>query len=489
MNITREKRILRFIKSKYNNTNIIRYFEFLLPKVSPVGEIPNYAAIHNSLKDILFNGSSAILLEVYMTLLNDNIIKLVGNTLVINCYSLSFLSKAEDELRFNNTRPYKKSIEGQQELSETMNSWSKVSYKVSLNQNNINAAISELILGVKCPRYFLPYLTGKPLTQDEINSLSPGELIKEEARRNLSKECIMLLLSYMAICNYNGIIPYFNIYSVSIYLIDKVFEANTKNLSTLYLCHSKLLELGFVEYCPEGLKIANYTDSFGRNKNYVIIPHIIFKKQFKKMHIGSMRLFFEWIFMLNNGEDGNKNLGANKKIYFRAYTTEWNTVGEKERYRSILAWLRKRCKAEVKDLICSEDEFTDLCEIFNITINNKGILCISIRENYYISKRYERKLRMTFDAVDRFKRKAEYIRKLLLSCCTFKYTEHDLSSFTQILRNERNNVIRYIIKNLEIIYKTKKEYNGKPIDDLPGYLAAIYRKYKSLGHLEWNPGL
>lgn len=488
MNITREKRIIRFIENKYDNANVTKYIEFLLSQVNSFGEIPNYPAIHSKIKDILFNGSSAILTEIYITLLNDNIIRLNGTTLIINCYSVSFLTKAEDELRFNNKRPYKKQVEGQQEFSKIMNSWAKISYKVNLDQNNINASISELILGVKCPRYFLPYLTGKRLTEEEINSLSPEELLKEEARRNLSKECILLLLSYMAICNYNGIIPYFNIYSVSNYLIEKVFDSGTKNLSTLYLCHNKLLELGFVRNCSEGLQIVNYANSFGKNKNYVVIPHIIFKRQFKKMHIGSMRLFFEWVFMLNNGECSNKNLGAKKKIYFRAFTTEWNTVSEKEKYKSILSWLRKRCKAEVKDLICPDDDFTKLNEIFNITINEKGILCISIRENYYISKRYERKLRMTFDAVHRFKRKAEYIRKILLSC-TFKYTEHDLSSFTQILRNERNNIIRYIIMNLEIIYKTKKEYNGKPIENLPAYLAAIYRKYKSVGHLQWNPEL
>lgn len=488
MNITRDKRILRYINKKYGNGSIYKYFEYLLPLASCSGKINNYFSIHSSLKDILYNGSATELSETYILLLNDGLIKLSGTTLIINCYSLSVLSQLEDELRFNSTRPYRKQMEGQQELSDILKPWNNVSNKVGIDPNEINASISERILGVKCPRYFLPYLSGKPLKSDEINSLAPDALLNEEARRNLTDECIMLLIAYLAICKGDGVIYDFNTYAVSKYIIDNVFDGKTKCLSTMYLCHDRLIELGFVRSISDGgLEIVNYKESFGKNKNYVVIPYVVFKRKFKKLRIGSKRLFFEWIFMLNNGEDGNQNIGAKKKIYYRAYTTEWNTPKEKEKYKSVLVWLRKRCRAEIKDLICSEDDFTDLNQIFNITINNTGSLCISIRENYYISKRYERKLRMSFDAVDRFKRKSEYIRKMLLSHCTFTFTDHDLSSFTQILKHESNHVIKYILKNLEIIYKTKKEFKGKPINSLPGYLAAIYNKYKSVGNLEWNP--
>ena len=340
MNITRDKRILRFIKNKYDNPSIQKYIEFLLPRVSAGGEILNYFSIHNQLKDILFNGSSAELTDIYIRLLNDGIMKLAGTTLILNCYSSSFLSLAEDELRFNSTRQYRKQLEGQQELAVVFDKWDKAIQKVDIDPKQISAAMSELLLGVKCPRYFLPYLAGKLLSQEELQSLSPSELSAEEARRNLSKECIMLLVSYFAICNHDGVIPYFNIHSVSQYLIEKVFEGNTKCLSTLYLCHNQLLELGFVQVVPDGLLISHYAEAFGKSKNYVIIPHVVFKRHFKRLHIGSMRLFFEWIFMLNNGEDGNRNHGAGKKIYYRAYTTDWNTPGEKKKYKSVLAWLR-----------------------------------------------------------------------------------------------------------------------------------------------------
>lgn len=479
MKLKKKDRIIKYLFDRGYSRELILYVTALL-EVCNNGSIKNYALKYH--KDIInnyFNNDRSIFNEIYLTLLRDEIIKMEGLDLNILIWNDDHYYR----LRYNiPRRKYSKSIlQDQQSIGNLLDEFSKAvaSHKGDAADPTKKITINNLeevkvkydwvkIQGIKIPRN---------LSSLFIGNQDGGTLTKEEMRH---------MCGLLSQCDANGDIVDFR-ESYSFQLMLSLFDDNSVSVSTCYDVHRKLRDKGVISleiHSQKGvpcLRINGYREGFGKNKNYVIVPYAVFQKYFKDCETSSIKVFFDWIFKLNNGDDKGGNKGKDKVIYLKAFTTKLDTRTDKQKYYEFCRWVKKRCRSEIKKLLVGDGEHDALQNFFDFTLNSKnasrGVIEIRIKEQYYISKKNAERTRMYLDPLDRYKKKAAIIEEVLASC-TMKCSIKDKRDFVRILRSASRREIELLIATLEIDFRNRQQRRWKEIRSLGAYLKWLYDQYR-----------
>ncbi len=213
----------------------------------------------------------------------------------------------------------------------------------------------------------------------------------------------------------------------------------------------------------------------------MIIPYAIFRRIFKRLETGSIKLFFDFVFKLNNGEDKKSNPGKDKPVFFTAFTTKYDTIADRKKHNHTFKWLKKRCKSEVLNLLFGGEENLALEQffIFNKKDLRKGKVQVFIRPEYYVSKAAVGKFEKVYDPLERYKKKAGIIQEFVSTYCTFKYSVDDIRDFVGVLKKESRRVIELLIGTLEVDAKTRRQKNWRGIGSLGAYLRWLHENYKN----------
>ncbi|WP_010247090.1 hypothetical protein, partial [Acetivibrio cellulolyticus] len=333
--------------------------------------------------------------------------------------------------------------------------------------------------------------TGIPEGSEPADENCNTKTQKVAEQINIAKEIIRYLCGIMGQTNTNGDIFDYN-KRQSIKKIKELFEDGEETISerTCYDVHAKLKAMGILE---EGihpvrktpyLRIVGYKEAF--EDGYIVVPFAVFQKAFKTLETGSIKLFFDTLYKLNNGEDpGNKknpNPGKDKVVQFKAYLTEKDRKdeGRKKKYAVNQLWLKRKSKTEILNFILGKDnsENGGLRHFFDISINREtGVVFLKIKDQYFVTKKHSKKLRDYIDPLERYKKKAELIDEILKTCA-FKYNDKDRRAFVDILHRERKRVIKMLLNALDLDYRRRSERNGKPIKSLGAYMYWLYGTYK-----------
>jgi hypothetical protein len=99
---------------------------------------------------------------------------------------------------------------------------------------------------------------------------------------------------------------------------------------------------------------------------------VLFKKAFKSLEKGSIKIFFELVFRLNNGEDDKGRVNEERKVPFKVFATRMDNEQDKRDYKkTCVAWLRCRCRAELIRLVLGSAASPALTQFFNIDKDTK----------------------------------------------------------------------------------------------------------------------
>lgn len=479
MRLKKKDRIIKYLLDRSYNHELILYVTALLD-VCNNGLIKNYALkYHTDIINNYFNGDRTIFNDIYLTLLRDEIIKMEGLDLNILIWNDDHYYR----LRYNlPRRKYSKSIlQNQQSIGNLLEEFSKTiaSHKANAADPSKKITINNLeeikvkydwvkIQGIKIPRSLSPLFIGN------------------QVGNTLTKEEIRHMCGLLSQCDSDGYIIDFK-ESYSFQSMISLFDDNSVSVSTCYDVNRKLRNKGIItleDHPQKGipcLRINGYKEGFGKGKNYVIVPYAVFQKCFKDCETSSIKVFFDWIFKLNNGEDKGGHKGKDKVIYLKAFTTKLDTRTDRQRYYEFCRWVKKRCKSEIKKLLVGDGEHDALQNFFDFTLNSKnasrGVIEIRIKEQYFISKKNAERTRMYLDPLVRYKNKAAIIEEVL-SSCTMKCSIKDKRDFVRILRSASRREIELLITTLEIDFRNRQQRRWKEIRSLGAYLKWLYDQYR-----------
>ena len=478
MKISKKQKIIGFAVERGLSEDTIAFLSAAID-MSESGIVKRFAVRwQDSVIRDIFGMDSARYLEAYLALRKEDIVELKGIDLIILAWDDAHLYSLKLSLP---KRKYSRNV-----LQEQMEIWG---FLRNLEQLQINPERVlephrmekpevkwDKIMGVKFPRSLSHLLTGKIRSEGRTE-----EKIMAEGEKNISKEMIRYLCGLAALCDHNGEIRDFNrFYAVN--RMQELFDCGTMKTSTCYDVHKKLLDMGVIEeYIKPAtgepcLRICGYAEGFGKGRNYVVIPYAVFRAVFKETETGAVRLFFDWVFKLNNGDNGKGTSDGNKAILFKAFATGLDTAAERTRYNKTLQWLRKRCRSEIFGLL------KQLRQYFDINIYNRsyGILSVRIKKEYFVSKRSAARLEDAHDPLKRYGRKADAIKQIL-SRFTFKYTAEDLRAFVRVLKKAGKRAIEILLGALDKEIRERKEKGWKEIRHPGRYLAWMYANYRQGG--------
>lgn len=478
--LKKKDRIIKYLYERGYQEVLIFYVTALM-EVCDNGCIKNYAIkYHSDIVKNLFNDNRNSYNEIYLKLLQDEIIKMEGLDLRILLWDDDVFYR----IRYNlPRRKYSRSIhQDQQSISDMLDKLTS-----AINPERIKAAdplkkvvINNLdevkvkydwakIQGIKIPRSLLHLFIG--------NQDGDTYLTKEEMRHTCG------LLSQL---DSNGYIVDFR-ESYSFQLMLDLFDDNSVSISTCYDVHRKLRSKGVItlENHPQKgvpcLRINGYKEGFGKDKNYVIVPYAVFQKYFKECETSSIKLFFDWIFKLNNGDDKGGYKGKDKVIRLKAFTTKLDTRADKQKYYEFLRRHKKRCKSEVRKLLVGDGEHDALQNFFDFDLNpqnaSRGVIDIRIKEQYFVSKKNAERTRLYLDPLERYKKKAAIIEEVLMSC-TMKCSIKDKRDFVRILKSASRREIELLLTTLEIDNRNRQQRHWKEIRSLGAYLKWLYEQYR-----------
>lgn len=476
MKLKKKDRIIKYLYDNGYQQELIVYVTALL-EICNSGVIENYVTrYHSDIVKNFFSDDRGSYNQIYLKLLQDEIIKMQGLDLNILLWDDDVFYRHKYNMP---RRKYSGSIlKDQQSISDILEKYSKAinPEKIKNIEPVQKVTITDLdevkvkydwakIQGIKIPRNLSHLFIGN----------SETELAKEEMRH---------MCGLLSQCDADGYINDFR-ESYSFQLMLTLFDDNSVSVSTCYDVHRKLRNKGVIILENQNgvpcLRINGYKEGFGKNKNYVIVPYAVFQKAFKECETGSIRIFFDQIFKLNNGEDKGGYKGKDKVVYFKAFNTKLDTGEDKQRYYKTLRWLRKRCKSEVMQLLIGDENHAALKTFFNFTLNSKnadrGVIEVRIKEQYFVSKKNAEKTRIYLDPLERYKKKADVIDEILASC-TMKCSIKDKRDFVRTLKHSTRREIELLITTLEIDYRTRRQKNWKEIKSLGAYLKWLYDQYR-----------
>jgi hypothetical protein len=459
------------------------------------GFIRGYSAFESRYIDDLFVGNQSIYYGAFMELSTSK--KLIvhdrtEDTIYIRPYSERHYNNLLIELK-NQKRKYVKNPELSRqgffnELAD--GKYGKILSEALLKSGQSREEVSYTTKanGFKITDTLKPYLTGEPLTEKEINTLiqrNKDLLVLEEQRRNLSKEEKRAYCACIAFSDMNGVIEDYNIHSL-VQSIKREFGDHAFFVSTMYLAVQRLLELKLVvEYTDNKtglkcLKVANYKESFDSKDHYVIIPNVVLQKAFKKLQTSAIKLFFFFVFLLNNGEDkDNKYSGQGKAVYFKISNISSNSNKSQNSYEQQHSWLKKRYPGELKTLLwgsINDSDYSALAEFFHFHLTSDAVLQVRIRNEYFISKKAE-KLKQLIALKGRYRARTSVIEKVL-NDNEIEYSPLDLISLIKLFKGTSSKLIKVILEQLAERVKKGKEAGWDDIRSIPAFVNTLYQSYK-----------
>lgn len=491
MRLSKKQRIINYAVNNGYNETTLKYLSLLID-ISKNGMIDRYITEkHVEIIKNCFGNDATKASEAYILLVKDKIIESKGITLYILAWDDEHLYCLNHNLP---KRKYSKSVIREQTSIVDNNTLKDVieasGYSRSVpepdTKGNITGEIKidwNKLIGIKFSREFAGLLTGEPLSSEGKSRLTPEQIIKEEEKRNLSKEERRYLLGLMSQCNSEGkIYDYNQLFSIT--KMQELFDDGTLAVSTCYDVHKKLIAKGIIEeYTYKNgiytcLKLIGYEDGYGKGRNYVVIPYAVFQKIFKQLKTKSIKLFFKFIFMLNNGED-KKNPGINKKVYFKVRSTTKDTTQDKVSFNNKLRWLNCRCNSEIEDAVYGNKNNLALQQFFDIENDGRknGMILIKIKDKYFVAKNTVKRIVRIFDPLERYAKRAKLIREILEKNCSFIYSSEDVRSFVIIFKKECRRVIELLIRTLDIDIKNRRQNGWGEVRSLGAYMHSLYKKY------------
>lgn len=502
----KKDKIIKYAESKKYNTETIGLLAELLEKCRN-GIIFSYLPeVHKSIINKLFDGDSGRYNMCYLTLVKGGFVCLKNMDMLIPLWD----DDTFFETKYNEPkRHYSRSILKEQEsinniLHSIGNSFVLSSHAAGASEQSkvkINSLEGvkvtwdwDRIAGIKVPRTLYSFFTELENKDKNTNMYIDLGYINNVLQINISKEMKRYLCGVLAQCNSNGEIKSYS-QSYSISQMMKLFDDKTLVESTCYDVHGKLVKAGILEEKIDEktkepyLKVRGVSEGYGHGKNYVVINYAVFQKVFKDMESSAIRIWFEVIFGLNNGEGSDiyGSDGKSKAVLFKLYTTKHDTRADKEKYLlTQLKPAKKRCRSELVNLFFKPKDSklprTTLEEFFDISPNPKnkdrGVIDIRIKQKYFVSKKKsDTVLKLKADPLEKYKGKAEFIKKLL-DDTPLKYTEEQLKLIVITFKRASNRIITLMIKALEMDYKVRKRNRWKDIENVVKYIRWLYKEYR-----------
>lgn len=479
MRLSRKQRIINYCTEKGFTENAKKLLAAILD-ITDNGIIDGYALkYHERIIREVFDGEARYYYDGYRELASNKIVEIKGIHLVILAWDYNHLFALKSNLP---RRKYTKDpVKGQLQLDGMIRKNKKALELPDNTEDKLNITCNwQKLMGVIIPRSLAPYLTGRTYSK---NPDTIDNMVRNIDAMDLDKEEIRRYIALIAQC-IDGDIHYYH-QAHSIRLMKELFGDATVSESTCYDVDKKLLEKGLISIFDDGegykrLRINGYKDGFGKGKNYVAVPYAVFQEDFKLLEIGAIKIFFDFIFALNNGENDGRKFSAGKQIRRKIFSTPYDTQEDRKKCKWLQAWLRRRCNDEVSELLLGCKRGSGLRQFFYIDAESdkqNGIVYIRIHERYFVSKGLK-EFTQGFDPIVRFKRKAELIKQLL-GKVSFQYTEKDLRDFIMVFRTATKRIIEILLRTLDIDIRNRQQRRWKSIESKGGYLREMYRKYLS----------
>jgi hypothetical protein len=357
--------------------------------------------------------------------------------------------------------------------------------------------------GFKVYQSFMPWLTGKPMDEEEgAKYISrPEQYAEMQAQRNINREDIRLLCAFFtymqeSTCTIYDFVAH-NLYQNII----KDFGADSFCITTFYnslqnLYQKKiLLKVWDAERRSYSLKAAESTEI--KRERFIIVPFCVLKDaDFKKLELASIRSFFEILNGLNNGEIVSKGgyvekLGQAKTFYIKVDKLPNEKIDSIEEFnKKINLQYKKRNAFEIRKMLFGDAAIKDkevknkgLSKYFNFyylptpesesgLAEKVTVVQCRVRPEYYISKEKEIEKR-TLNILGRNKIKATLVEEELKSR-NINFKNNDLVDLVCIFRDKSANVIKSV---LDLITRRISE-NTDPkwkIEKLGAYARAVLK--------------
>jgi hypothetical protein len=359
------------------------------------------------------------------------------------------------------------------------------------NEENEEIKYTTKTNGFKVPRSFRPYFTSEPISEMDIETFmrtNPRSLEIELKRRNLTKEIKIVLAACMDYCKDGDIKT--NRYNLCKSLRNK-YKLRSFPQSTFNLCIQKLIEARLIsEVIIDGskcLRICDYKASFDRHEPYIIVPDCVFKKEFKRLQASCVKMFYDILFKLNNGEDGKDSyLGQNKEIYIKFKKIDTDDLKTKLKYDGVISWLKKRYPGEFRDILFGSNDKKDyiaLAEYFHFTkpdknMKKENVLQARIRKEYFISKKVEL-FKPLLNLKKKDKEKFEAIEKTLKES-KINLTDREIVGIIRVLKKESINVIKHLLQELAARITKSQDEGWEKVDNVVRYISKMYKNLNPL---------
>lgn len=347
----------------------------------------------------------------------------------------------------------------------------KRKYRIKNMPLNYNSSVFSYNKGFRIPSSIFPYLTGKPLNDDEIKAIlksgDPERIYKEEQRRSLTKENIRVYCAFISLADKEGFIDCDNCHTIYISFL-KQFGHASFNRQSWYSSVNKLISLNLISETATGYRVNMISEK--HKDRFVIVPMVIFEKEFKQLEISSIRLFFEIIFALNNGESVRsgriENLRENKAFFIKFSGSGADSEAQ-EKLKAVLVQIRRRYTGELIRSLIGKDDITALRKYFNFEVMPGSVFMIRIKKEYYISKDLDYNKDLIPIMLNC--RKRTLILKQFFDDIGYTIENSDLIRIWRLLRNQSN----YKLKKILGAIKEKAKHEFINISVLHLYVASL----------------
>lgn len=462
MRTTKNQRILNLAVQKNLSIPVIHMLSFLLNHHEN-GIIKDYIlSFQESLVKEVFANSYTRYLDSYKILNEEKFIEsrglslhlLVWNYEHLNCIILN--------------RPKRKySITPAIERQGFIDSFNRINNLINhTNEDNKLKSVNinwDKIKGLRLPR--------------SMEKLFSGKL--EDRKFNYTKEKIRYLLGLIYLADTCGRIYNFNI-ACCCEAIAEVFESGTVSRSTCYHVHNKLLEEGIIrEYQVEESRcivIEDYHDGF--RYGYIVVPYLVFKKAFKQLETAAIKICFDTLFKLNNGEDKKGLVKERKFIVVTVTDMGYGTLEDKQKIYKRYMWVRKRCFSEFINLFSGGGN-TGLKEFFDMDLGfmkKFGQLRLRIKKQYFVRKKEYRFHNTGINPLILYKRKKKLIKRIL-NGYSLPWLEEDLKMIVLVFRRETSRVIRLVLKRFSMEVFRRHEEGLLPVKCPGAFINEMYKRY------------
>jgi len=361
--------------------------------------------------------------------------------------------------------------------------------------------------GFKVYESIMPYFTGQQLKEKErelLNKYNPEMVVLEDNRRNMPKNSMLAYCACLTFMDEKGIISDCTEYSLLQNVIE-TFGKDTFCVQTWYNSIERLVELKLIEKfiddkdCP-CMRVVGVDF----NQRYVVIPFVVFEKDFKRVETAGLKMFFDILFGLNNGESINKDgtislLGQDKAYFFKMAKLDAEKEENRDKFEKKLLQYKKRYPNEIRtamfgdiakwsrgepketnslqaDEEIKESDFKALSKYFNFQYVSGTALMIRIRKDYYISKKSDSTKKQLAIQV-RHKRKMHLIDGLLKEH-KIDYQDKDMVDLINVFKRENKRTVSLVINIIADRVRRSADLGWNKILSLGAYARKILKEYK-----------